>query len=33
MLEMQKAGLAFHAMTEVRNKLIDAYTQIMNMSV
>jgi flagellar hook-basal body complex protein FliE len=33
MLEMQKAGLAFHAMTEVRNKLIDAYTQVMNMSV
>jgi flagellar hook-basal body complex protein FliE len=33
MLEMQKAGLAFHAMNEVRNKLIDAYTQIMNMSV
>jgi flagellar hook-basal body complex protein FliE len=33
MLEVQKAGLAFHAMTQVRNKLIDAYTQIMNMSV
>jgi len=33
MLEVQKAGLAFHAMTEVRNKLVDAYTQIMNMSV
>jgi flagellar hook-basal body complex protein FliE len=33
MLEVQKAGLAFHAMTEVRNKLIDAYTQVMNMSV
>jgi len=25
--------LAFHAMTEVRNKLLDAYTQVMNMSV
>ncbi len=33
MLEVQKAGLAFHAMTEVRNKLIDAYQQVMNMSV
>ncbi len=25
MLEVQKAGLAFRAMTEVRNKLVDAY--------
>jgi len=33
MLEVQKAGLAFRAMTEVRNKLTDAYTQVMNMSV
>ena len=33
MLEVQKAGLAFHAMTEVRNKLVDAYQQVMNMSV
>ncbi len=33
MLEVQKAGLAFHAMTEVRNKLVDAYTQVMNMPV
>lgn len=33
MLEVQKAGLAFHAMTEVRNKLVDAYTQVMNMTV
>ncbi len=33
MLEVQKASLAFHAMSEVRNKLIDAYTQVMNMSV
>lgn len=33
MLEVQKAGLAFHAMTEVRNKLVDAYSQVMNMSV
>jgi flagellar hook-basal body complex protein FliE len=33
MLEVQKASLAFHAMTEVRNKLIDAYTSVMQMSV
>jgi len=33
MIEVQKAGLAFHAMTEIRNKLIDAYNQVMNMSV
>jgi flagellar hook-basal body complex protein FliE len=33
MLEVQKASLAFHAMTEVRNKLLDAYSQVMNMSV
>ena len=33
MLEVQKAGLAFRAMTEVRNKLVDAYTQVMQMSV
>ncbi len=33
MLEVQKASLAFHAMTEVRNKLVDAYTQVMGMSI
>jgi flagellar hook-basal body complex protein FliE len=33
MLEAQKAGLAFRAMTAVRSKLLDAYSQIMNMSV
>jgi flagellar hook-basal body complex protein FliE len=33
MLEVQKASIAFHAMTEVRNKLVDAYTQVMNMPV
>jgi len=33
MLQVQKAGLAFRAMTEVRNKLLDAYSQVMNMSV
>lgn len=33
MLEVQKAGLAFRAMTEVRNKLVDAYREVMNMQV
>src|ERR1700674_1734045 len=33
MLELQKASLAFRAMTEVRNKLVDAYQQVMNMTV
>jgi flagellar hook-basal body complex protein FliE len=33
MLEVQKADLAFRAMTQVRNQLLDAYTQVMNMSV
>jgi len=33
MLEVQKASLSFRAMTEVRNKLVDAYQQVMNMSV
>jgi flagellar hook-basal body complex protein FliE len=33
MLEVQKAGLAFRAMTEVRNKLVSAYQEIMNMPV
>lgn len=31
MLEVQKAGLAFRAMTEVRNKLVSAYQEVMNM--
>ena len=31
MIEVQKAGLAFRAMTEVRNKLVQAYQDIMNM--
>lgn len=33
MLEVQKAGLSFKAMTEVRNKLVNAYQEIMNMPV
>lgn len=31
MLEVQKAGIAFRAMTEVRNKLVAAYQDVMNM--
>ncbi|HEU4402299.1 MAG TPA: flagellar hook-basal body complex protein FliE [Candidatus Polarisedimenticolia bacterium] len=31
MVEVQKASLAFRAMTEVRNKLVDAYREIMRM--
>jgi flagellar hook-basal body complex protein FliE len=31
MLEMQKANVSFRALTEVRNKFIDAYREIMNM--
>lgn len=31
MLAVQKADLSFRAMTEVRNKLVDAYSNIMNM--
>lgn len=33
MIARQKAGIAFQAVTEVRNKLVDAYQQIMNMPV
>ena len=33
MLEVQIAGIAFRAMTEVRNKLVDAYREVMNMQV
>ncbi len=33
MLASQKSSLAFHAATEVRNKLITAYQEIMNMPV
>lgn len=33
MVDVQKADLSFRAMNEVRNKLVDAYKQIMNMSV
>lgn len=33
MVAMQKASLSFQAMTEVRNKLVDAYHEIMNMPI
>jgi flagellar hook-basal body complex protein FliE len=33
MIAMQKASLSFQAMTEVRNRLVDAYTQVMNMPI
>jgi flagellar hook-basal body complex protein FliE len=33
MLEVQKASLSFRAMTEVRNRLVSAYQDIMNMPV
>ena len=33
MLEMQKANVSFRAVTEVRNKLVDAYQNIMNMPI
>lgn len=31
MVEMQKASVSFRALTEVRNKFVDAYREIMNM--
>ena len=33
MLQAQKASLAFQAMTQVRNKLVDAYKDVMSMPV
>ncbi len=33
MVTLQKANLAFEGMTQVRNKLIDAYKEIMSMSI
>lgn len=33
MIATQKAGVAFQAMTQVRNKLVSAYEEIMRMSV
>jgi flagellar hook-basal body complex protein FliE len=33
MLEMQKANVSFRALTEVRNRLVNAYQEIMNMPI
>jgi flagellar hook-basal body complex protein FliE len=33
MLEMQKANVSFRALTEVRNRLVSAYQEIMNMQL
>lgn len=33
MVAMQKASLSFQAMTQVRNKLVQAYQDVMNMPV
>ena len=33
MIALQKAGVAFQAMTEVRNRLVSAYQDIMSMPV
>lgn len=33
MVATQKASVSFQAMTQVRNKLIDAYQEVMNMQV
>lgn len=33
MLEMQKASVAFRAATEVRNRMVSAYQEIMNMPI
>lgn len=33
MVQAQKASLAFQAMTQVRNKLVEAYKDVMNMPI
>jgi flagellar hook-basal body complex protein FliE len=33
MIQMQKASINFQATVQVRNKLVQAYTDIMNMQV
>jgi flagellar hook-basal body complex protein FliE len=33
MIELQKAGLGFKEIAEVRNKLVDAYREVMNMPI
>jgi flagellar hook-basal body complex protein FliE len=32
-VEMQKASISFQAMSEARNRIVDAYREIMNMSI
>lgn len=32
-VEMQKASISFQAMTEARNRIVEAYREIMNMSM
>lgn len=33
MLEMQKANVSFKALTEVRNRFVSVYQEVMNMSI
>jgi len=33
MIALQKANLSFQAMTEVRNRLVNAYQEVMNMPI
>jgi flagellar hook-basal body complex protein FliE len=33
MIAMQKSSVSFQAMTQVRNKLVEAYKDVMNMPV
>jgi len=33
MIDLQKAGLAFQATVQVRNRLVEAYKEIANMAV
>jgi flagellar hook-basal body complex protein FliE len=33
MINIQKASISFQAMTQVRNRLVSAYQEVMNMSV
>ncbi|MGE0115376.1 MAG: flagellar hook-basal body complex protein FliE [Steroidobacteraceae bacterium] len=33
MIEMQKASVSFRAVTEVRNRMVSAYQEIMNMQI
>jgi flagellar hook-basal body complex protein FliE len=33
MLEMQKANVSFRALTEVRNRFVSAYQEVMNMQI